>query len=198
MAFIKFSATNIKCIYITTGISVLFGAYSIYNIVEYLGIIHSLTHSVNYTKKKHSDLQTKHAKLQKNYNELLLKYENISKEVQTLHVRLIELQETNVSDICTSEVNTTLTMCSPCAMCAKLQQLNSEMQRQHIEDANIEDANIEDANIEDADLEFVETLNIGHGSNTEGSSTCVSNKSVRGVSVTEINWSEITKKFFFG
>ena len=196
---------NIKNLFITTGISVLFGVYSIYNILEYLRIlnnhrikqINSLQHVVSDTNKKYNDLQMKHNELQKNYNELLISYENINKEVNMLHIKLLELQENKIDEI-EIDINTnhTSSASTPSFICDELCYFNSKIPRLHMETMN-------SINVDDIDVEFVESLNLEYDNNTEVSSLCGSEKSSiksrsRTTSITEINWGGLTKKFLFG
>jgi predicted nuclease with TOPRIM domain len=196
---------NIKNLFITTGISVLFGVYSIYNILEYLRIlnnhrikqINSLQHVVSDTNKKYNDLQMKHNELQKNYNELLISYENINKEVNMLHIKLLELQENKIDEI-DINTNNTSSESTPSFICDELCYFNSEIPRLHMETMN--SINVDDIDI---DVEFVESLNLEYDNNTEVSSICGSEKSSiksrsRTTSITEINWGGLTKKFLFG
>jgi hypothetical protein len=195
---------NIKNLFITTGISVLFGVYSIYNILEYLRIlnnhrikqINSLQHVVSDTNKKYNDLQIKHIELQKNYNELLISYENINKEVNMLHIKVLELQENKIDEI-DINTNNTSSESTPSFICDELCHFNSEIPRLHMETMN-------SINVDDIDVEFVESLNLEYDyNNTEVSSLCGSEKSSiktrsRSTSITEINWGGLAKKFLFG
>jgi predicted nuclease with TOPRIM domain len=198
---------NIKNLFITTGISVLFGVYSIYNILEYLRIlnnhrvkqINSLQHQVNDTNKKYNDLQIKHIELQKNYNELSISYEHINKELHMLQIKLLELQENKIDETYINS-NNTLSESTPSIICDELCHFNSEIPRVHMETMNA----INDINVDDIDVEFVESLNLEYEcNNTEVSSLCGSEKSSiksrsRSTSITEINWGGLAKKFLFG
>lgn len=204
---------NIKNIFITTGISVLFGVYSIYNILEYLRVlnnhrvkqINSLQHLVNDTNTKYKDLQMKHDELQKNYNELSTNYEKINKEINLLNIKIIELQENKMKDIAatTTDIDIYTNNSSyhenptPNIICDELCNLNNEIPRVHMETMN--------AIVHDIDEEFVESLYLDYesGVNSELSSLCNSEKGSsrsrsRSTSVTEINWGTLTKKFLFG
>jgi predicted nuclease with TOPRIM domain len=194
---------NIKNIFITTGISVLFGVYSIYNILEYLRIlnnhrvkqINNLQHLVNETNTKYKNLQMK-------YHELSSNYEEINKEINLLNIKIAELQENKMKDTATNidiytnnssyPENLTLNI-----ICDELCNLNNEIPRVHMETMN----SIND----DIDEEFVESLYLDYesGVNSELSSLCNSEKGSiksrsRSTSVTDINWGNLTKKFLFG
>lgn len=201
---------NIKNIFITTGISVLFGVYSIYNILEYLRIlnnhrvkqINSLRHLVNDTNTKYKDLKMKHDELHKNYNELSTNYEKINKEINLLNIKIAELQENKMKDNATDIDIYTNNISypeipTPNIICDELCNLNNEIPRVHMETMN--------AIVDDIDEEFVESLYLDYesGVNSELSSLCNSEKNSiksrsRSTSVTEINWGNLTKKFLFG
>jgi hypothetical protein len=201
---------NIKNIFITTGISVLFGVYSIYNILEYLRILNSyrvkqinnLRHLVNDTNTKYKDLQMKHDELHKNYNELSTNYEKINKEINLLNIKIAELQENKMKDNATDIDIYTNNISypeipTPNIICDELCNLNNEIPRVHMETMN--------AVVDDIDEEFIESLYLDYesGVNSELSSLCNSEKNSiksrsRSTSVTEINWGNLTKKFLFG
>jgi hypothetical protein len=133
---------NIKNLFITTGISVLFGVYSIYNILEYLRIlnnhrvkqINNLQHLVNETNTKYKNLQMK-------YHELSSNYEEINKEINLLNIKIAELQENKMKDTATNidiytnnssyPENLTLNI-----ICDELCNLNNEIPRVHMETMN--------------------------------------------------------------
>lgn len=201
---------NIKNIFITTGISVLFGVYSIYNILEYLRIlnnhrvkqINSLRHLVNDTNTKYKDLQMKHDELHKNYNELSANYDKINKEINLLNIKIAELQENKMKDNATDIDIYTNNISypenpTPNIICDELCNLNNEIPRVHMETMN--------AIVDDIDEEFIESLYLDYesGVNSELSSLCNSEKNSiksrsRSTSITEINWGSLTKKFLFG
>ncbi len=208
---------NIKNIFITTGISVLFGVYSIYNILEYLRIlnnhrvkqINSLQHLVNDTNKKYNDLHVQHVELQKKYDELSVSYEHINQEVITLKIKLIELQENKLVEIeingnndnnNDNSNNDNISESTPSIICDELCHFNLEIPRINMETMN----SVNNIDCDDIDVEFVESLNLEYDcNNTEVSSVCDSEKSSiktrsRSTSITEINWATLTKKFLFG
>ena len=75
---------------ITTGISILFGVYSIYNIFEYLRIIERYrlkkTNNFYKDKTKYDELQLKYTNLQKKYENLINEYQKIKGENIILNV----------------------------------------------------------------------------------------------------------------
>lgn len=199
---------NIKNIFITTGISVLFGVYSIYNILEYLRVlnnhrlkqINSLQQLVSDTNKKYSDLQVKYVELQKNHHELSVSYEKINMEIHLLNIKINELQEnktidinlTTLQDNISDKMSDTINL-----VCDELCDLNTEIPRIHMETMN----SIND----DIDDEFVESLSLDYDCSESGEVSSLGNSEKgsiksrsRSTSVTEINWTNLTKKFLFG
>jgi hypothetical protein len=205
---------NIKNLFITTGISVLFGVYTIYNIIDALRLLNNgrikqttnLQHLVNETNSKYIHLQTKHNDLLKNYHELFIKYENITKEIHQLNIKINELEENHFTDIDIYNDNPSLSnnitsSNSNSITCDELCNLNTKIPRVHLETMNA----IFDEDFEESlylDYESSE-LNCDSNTNTELSSLCNSEKSSiksrsRSTSVTDINWGAIAKKLFFG
>jgi len=206
--FITIIMMNIKNIFITTGISVLFGVYSIYNILEYLRVlnnqrlkqINSLQQLVSDTNKKYSDLQVKYVELQKNHHELSVSYEKINIEIHLLNIKINELQEnktidinlTTLQDNISDKMSDTINL-----VCDELCDLNTEIPRIHMETMN----SIND----DIDDEFVESLSLDYDCSEAGEVSSLGNSEKgsiksrsRSTSVTEINWTNLTKKFLFG
>lgn len=204
---------NIKNIFITTGISVLFGVYSIYNILEYLRLlnnhrvkqINSLQHSLNDTNKKYNDLQIKYIELQQNYNDLSISHEQINKEIHILNMKIVELQENKMVDINITSTTNSIPDDTSIIICDEFCNLNNDIPRIHMETMN--------ALVNDIDEEFVESLSFTSlqeydcSENGELSSLCNSEKGSitssnnvrsRSTSITEINWGSLTKKFLFG
>ena len=202
---------NIKNIFITTGISVLFGVYSIYNILEYLRLlnnhrvkqINSLQHSLNDTKKKYNDLQIKYIELHQNYNDLSISHEQINKEIHILNMKIVELQENKMVDIDITSTTNSIPDNTSIIICDEFCNLNNDIPRIHMGTMNAL------ANDIDVDEEFVESLSLEYdcSENGELSSLCNSEKGSiissnnvrsRSTSITEINWGSLTKKFVFG
>lgn len=197
---------NIKNIFITTGISVLFGVYSIYNILEYLRIlnnhhvkqINSLQHLVNDTKKKYNDLQVQHVKLKKKYDKLSVSYENINKEVTVLKIKLIELQETKLVEIKIQSDNDNVSESTPNIICDELCHFNLDIPKINMETIN----SIDNVECYDMDVVFFEYLNLEYDcNNVEVSSLYDSEKSSiktssKSTSVKEINWIGLVKNLY--
>jgi hypothetical protein len=100
--------THINKMYISTGISILFSVYSIYNIIDYLKTLNStiteLSNLLSITTKKYKDSQIKYNELQKKYNDLLNKYELIIKENSYL-LETIDANENNANIIANEYAN---------------------------------------------------------------------------------------------
>jgi hypothetical protein len=94
---------NIKHIFLTTGISILFGVYSIYNILEYLRItnyyrskeISDLYKIIYQTNRKYVDLNNKYNQLQEKYEELVVDFRNSKEEIINLNIKNIEIENFN-------------------------------------------------------------------------------------------------------
>lgn len=228
---------NIKSIFITTGISFLFGVYSIYNLLEYLRVLNndcvkqitSMQHLVNETNKKYNELRIKYSELKKNYNDLSIDNQQINSKIASLNHKIIELQWNKPIDItigCISNVTSSNDLFKETnnIVCDELCNLNNEIPKIHMETMNgIEIMNGKEIKhsevnvlLNDIDEEFIESLSFISlhdydcnesreltPNNSKLVSSCNSEKSSvkarsRSTSITEINWSELTKNFFFG
>lgn len=207
---------NIKNIFITTGISVLFGVYSIYNILDYLRALNNhrvkqinrLQQLVNDTNKKYSDLQVKYVELQKNHTELCVSYEKINIEIHLLNIKINQLHENKTIDInLTTFQDNTCDKISNTAnlVCDELCDLNTEIPRIHMETMNSINEDIDDEFVES--LSFISLQDYDCSESGEVSSLDNSEKGsikscnivrTRSKSVTDINWTNLTKKFLFG
>ena len=208
---------NIRHIFITTGISVLFGVYSIYNIIEYLQNIHyNRSKEISDLKLCMNDIKTKYTNLQSNYDNLKDEIIKTNHELSKLHLQISELHSlsNNISkeepieqDIQSETVSMIDT--DESIICDEKCDLNIDIPRLHLETMNSNNDN-------NVDLEFVgmSTFDYDHFQNTdvntnnlEGSihsiSSYTNTNSVktsrsRSGSVTDINWTGLTKKFLFG
>ena len=211
---------NIKTIYITTGISMLFGVYSIYNILEYLRIlnnyrikkINSLQHLVDATNKKYNELYQKHLKLQQEYINILDNYERVNQEIKILSMKIIYLEdELSPKILLPVSPNT-----SPVSIIDdehksihnELSGLNDNIQ------LHIDTTLILDNSDSDVDVEFIESLSLEYSCDKTNNDTSIKepmlcnldkeleqshdNTRIRSISITEINWLTLTKKLFFG
>lgn len=106
---------NIKNIFITTGISILFGVYSIYNILEYLRItnyyrlreINNLYKLIHQTNKKYIALNDEYNQLYQKYNDLVTEVGHSKKEIIELNIKIIEIENFNdyIFNLINSESN---------------------------------------------------------------------------------------------
>jgi len=212
---------NIKSIFITTGITVLFGVYSVYNILEYLRELNNfrvkqiidLKHLADEYNSNYHNLLVKHTDLKQQYDDLMHRYKNVELEMKLLHVKIDELQQTENSNdvLCKSEVCSEAGTNTPpienqIVACDQMCDLNDDVPRIHMETMG---SFLKTIDVE-RDLAFFSSRHSEHTfnteytfNNTEVSSLCGSEKSFvlprsRSTSVTEINWTAITKKFLFG
>lgn len=106
---------NIKNIFITTGISILFGVYSIYNILEYLRItnyyrlreINNLYKIIHQTNKKYMALNDEYTQLYQKYNNLVSEVSHSKQEIIDLNIKIIEIENFNdyIFNLINSEYN---------------------------------------------------------------------------------------------
>jgi len=211
---------NIRHIFITTGISVLFGVYSIYNIIEYLQNIHyNRSKEISDLKLCMNDIKTKYTNLQSNYDNLKDEIIKTNDEVSKLQLQISELHslsnnvENSVEQDVQSEI-VSMVETDESIICDEKCDLNIDIPRLHLETMNSNNNN-------DIDPEFIESFssviydhfpNIDintdiNTNNLEGSihsiSSYTNTNSVktsrsRSGSVTDINWTGLTKKFLFG
>jgi len=90
---------NIKHIFITTGISVLFGAYSIYNLFDYMRYIN------RFYNKQIMLLQTDLDDINKKYKTIESEYLKIKEEILILSDKIINLETNNAKNIAFSSSN---------------------------------------------------------------------------------------------
>ena len=176
---------NIKSIFITTGISVLFGVYSIYNLLEYLRVLNNdrvkqittMQQLVNQTNKKYNELRIKYSELQKSYSDLSMDNERINSEITSLNFKIMELQYNKPIDItigCSrnnSSINNFESKND--IVCDELCILNNEIPRIHMEtmDKMITMPAKEQMNSEvnvllnDIDEEFIDSLSLEYDCN---------------------------------
>lgn len=193
---------NIKNIFITTGLSILFGMYSIYNIIEYLRIVENernkhidhLQEIISNTNKRYIDLNTKYISLNKKYDNLSVNYDKLNQEIIILNLKIIEMKH----DVCqveeitqvepdiypSSPVNTIIDSDNNSIICDELCDLNLSIPRIHLDTMH---TNIKDK----IDDEFIESLSLDYSSKNTVSLHRVQ-------SISEINWLGLTKKFFLG
>jgi hypothetical protein len=165
--------------------------------------------------------------LQKKFDNLTSSFEKTKEEIIILNIKLVDLQNNNLinnRDTCTKELdisdintieshilnNDEFISETKSIICDELCDLNNNIPRIHMETMNYKlDGSV--------DSEFVESLFLDYTHledfeskkyNTEISSCCDSEKGSiksynidgrsRNGSITDINWGDLTKKFFFG
>jgi hypothetical protein len=196
---------NIQNLFITTGtgITVLFGVYSIYN-VEMLRILNN--RQANKIKHLKHLVYEKHYELQKKYTELSINYNKINHEINILNNKIMELQDNKMFNIIipTSEQSLPIYIDTlDSIMC----DLNDNILTVNMEKMN--------TNYKEFDNEFVESLSLDYDCketeeliknnddgvssiwNSENGSIKTSSSSSCS-STTEISWTTLTKKFIFG
>ncbi len=212
---------NVKHIFITTSISVIFGVYSMYNIFDYL------KHLKNDYINKIIILEEKIEESNKKYIELKIDFTNITSEINILSNKIIELENTNFSRYSNynftdsnynssgnnlfidENINTTYES-------SELQMIEPNLSMKEIklfaynifDDVNLE---LSEENVEKVekttflDYDCIEIIN-DFEKNSIKFTPCSSRKNSfsnseiisRSSSVSEVNWSGLTKKFLFG
>lgn len=209
---------NIKNIFITTGISVLFGFYSIYNILEYInGIDRLYMHRI-------SELQIKLDESTNKYKSLEFDYMIINTELIKLHDRVKELEEKNEildtffnSDNSVDATNEENNIFNDEIICDEYCDLNNMIPKTRKDTMssidiinNIFETNKLETETDVLDMSCVEIINevntnslkisscsSRHNSFSNTESSRVTSRP-RSISVTEVNWAGLTKKFLFG
>jgi hypothetical protein len=189
-----------KCI--TTGISLIFGIYSFYNILTQLQILNNnhkekinnhkenldnikyLVYLINVTNKLCNDLQIKHKKILTKYNDLFINYEQINKKIRILNNKMIELQDNKMIEL---QDNKMIELQDNKMIELQDNELNIIIKNNiEIDEVSIDSINCDELDKELIDNEFIESLSLEYDSQ------------ISSVSSTENNWATSTKKFFFG
>lgn len=237
---------NIKNIFITTGISVLFGMYSIYNLFEYFRVLNDnhikqikdLQHKLSHTnkkynnmknqntdlEKKYSDLEKNYTELEKNYadlkqthNELIQLYNNLSisfteyvspknqdsgnenedeKDNDNISI-IISNNNDNISDIFFNHTNNNNLLTNN-VICDELCNLNDDIPRIKMYTSSV-NSKINNINFDNECINYDYSASVNEDTSSLCNSDILSIKSrSRSTSITEINWINLTKKFFFG
>lgn len=223
---------NIKNIFVTTGLSVLFGVYSIYNLFEYFRVLNNnqikqikdlqnklinTNKKYNYIRKQNNDLEQKYnlleqtySDLEQNYNKLTVIYKQKKEEIDDLHLKIYKLEEKendNISIIISSDNDTSNIIDNSKIfgtnniICDELCDLNNNIPRINMFTGSPNSKNMDDDFFETISFKNLEDHNCSI--KTETNSLCNSeNDSIkyrsRSTSITEIDWLNLTKKFFFG
>ena len=203
---------NMKHIFITTGISVLFGVYSIYNIFEYIRLIHNnrTKRILDLTEFLFNNINDKYENLQSKYEDM--KNEFIKSQEDTkLLVSIIEKLQILQNKVGTSEeenfksetvsiidTNESIIDTNESIICDEICDLNDNIPRIHMETmtSNINNEFIELSN---ADYEAFHNMaiSLNKDKNSINSELNKCSRS-RSASLTEINWVGLTQKFLFG
>jgi predicted nuclease with TOPRIM domain len=212
---------NIKNIFITTSLSVMFGYYSIYNIFNYLHDIKDKLNEITILEKKLEETTTK-------YKELSFEFTNITCEINMLSKKVIELE--NKHFLFYSNYNFVNSIYSSPE---DILVVDKDNDTTHYDSDNVNtdetsssvfnelnDANLDHVNFDDIDLELsheniekknildydcIEIINdleknsikLTPCSSRTNSFASLDNKP-RSSSVSDVNWSGLTKKFLFG
>lgn len=214
--YITIIMMNIKNIFITTGISFLFGVYSIYNIFEYIKFIHysriteinDLNTTINETKMKYNELEGQFTTLQTKYDCILLDLIKTGEEIVSLNIRILELQ--NNESIATppnsiieeDDINcNSNSSCNNNIICDDFCDMNLDIPRINMATMNTNYHDLFDPDF--MDYNSIRQSNIEHNTNTlinsfHSNSNLDTNSLSTSVSVKDINWSGLTNKFFFG
>lgn len=218
----SYSMMNIKNIMITTGMTLLFGLYSIYNI---LGYLNKLNHLNNYklleiqkkmdeTDKKCKNLQFDFVKIKEELNILSDKIVSIENEL-TEHSKYLFSSNYEYDDYDESSEEEKKLIEPVCdEKCdfndaipkIRLDTMNSISEKNYLQDKNI----INEVLNEKLEYECIEIVNI-NDINTLHLSPCSSRKNSltnsekdtnyklsKSISISDVNWSGLTKNFLFG
>jgi peptidoglycan hydrolase CwlO-like protein len=203
---------NFKTLIISTSLSVFFGIYSIYGLIVYLEKLEKLDEletsdkycktEIDCLKKTIVDINQKYDETNKKYNDLLVNFQKInidigilSNNITNLDTGKIEINncvnyESSLEDIMEDSIDNYKIICDAIIdipdMHRELLNLlhNNEPTKEHVNDINKE------SNFEEHEFEILEQgyLNNEH----------IVKSRARGTSISEINWTEATKKFIFG
>lgn len=166
-------------------LSILFVFNSIYNILDYLCInnnqikqINSLQESLNKTNKKCDELQKK-------YDNLHINFEKLNEKINLLNIKNDESQDTKIDEL---NIDTSIVYRELCELSN-----HNDITTKEIKSPNSEDIN----------HEFIESLSLDYdfNENTDSEKKMIDTHNcvrTRSTSLTEYNWTSLTKKFLFG
>jgi hypothetical protein len=209
---------NIKNIFITTGISVLFGFYSFYNILEYInGIDRLYMYKISELQIKLEESNNKYKSLETEYmiiNKELIKLYDIVKELERKN-EILDTFFTSNNNVDTSyeeEFNTSLNNQPICDEHCDLNSMIPKVRKETMSSIDILNSIFETDQKESGilDMSCVEIIN-DISTNSLKLSPCSNRRNSfsspeipqvtlrpRSLSVTELNWAGLTKKFLFG
>ncbi len=209
---------SLRQIFTTTGISILFGVYSIYNIIEYVRLndknieikVNRLKKTIVETNNKYIDLKTKFESLSENYYELNNEITNLNEVILYLRNEISILKKLNentsknmvlletkqiVDDVINDVVNDVF--CDDICELSSTKSMSSHtMTSRTITSINpITPENSFASKLDEIclnnDIFDFEDVNVKNIDSLECSS-------VKSQPLTEINWLGLTKKMFFG
>ncbi len=194
---------NVKTIIISTSLSLLFGVYSIYNLMWHLD---KTKDSEKYYKEEVDALKISIININEKYNDLLIEFQKIkvnvdilSKNITNLETNKIELiscvssprYHNSLEDIIEDISDKNKIICNAQINIPKLNLGLINLVHDNDNDNENDNENSEvkeikqDQEFEILEQDYVNNVNI------------VRSRS-RGTSITDINWSAATKKFIFG
>jgi hypothetical protein len=208
---------NIKNIIITSGISVIFGFYSICNIILYLNYINKInTVELNAITKKMYETNKKYEELNLEFDSLKNKYEHLKNENNDMKVQIFDLNS-KMSEMETKQFNSIISYTFD-----NLSSISSEnsIKSQNIDNESINyellpplicddkcDLNNEKPNhkletmvSKNINDDFIESLNYDYSVYNSGIKPFTIEKETRtrSLSITDVDWPNLAKKFLFG
>lgn len=179
-----------------TWIPFLFGLNAIYNILEYLRVlknnrasqIKKLQESINNTNKKHDDLQHKYDNLYANFQQLNIKIDNLNNII-------IELNDSKINQLNIESNNVYRELCDV-TYSNNMSEIDITKNTDYSEDINKEF--IESLSL---DYDYKENIDSEQNKSIDIDNYNIDNyNTVRkmSTSLTEVNWTTLTKKFLFG
>jgi len=195
---INYIMLNFKTIIVSTSLSLLFGLYSIYGLMEHLekkekeetAKIENLKKTMNCIIKKNDETNKKYNILLIEFTKITIDISNLLKNITNLEKNKIELVNGNVSsqhDISLKDISK-INIDQIIQIQDDIKELLDVQELVDINNFNMGNLN----NSLDNDHGF-EILEQSYSNNED----IVKSRS-RGTSISEINWMEVTKKFIFG
>lgn len=213
---------NIKHFFISSSISILFGVYSIYNIIDYLKIMDSyyddqittLKLNLTETYKKYYELNRNYTNLNNHYESLVNENVKINDELKILTKKMVELSPRKSTD------QITINLCNSNSFEEFHSDKYNQIESEPIYNLKIVEPiltinktplntyinyNLEKETLEIIDYDCIDCNNIEFSSpvrknswdDYQNHSIRTRNRS-RSTSITDLNWGELTKKFIFG
>ncbi len=186
---------NLKNIFTTTTISILFGIYSLYNLFEYVKSseknINKLSKKMLENNNKYLELHLKYISLKDNHDSLLLEINTLTDIISQMNQEINMLKNSgvfeNIIDKDDSLVHETI-------ICDDLCEIRSAI-KNHIVETMSEPTTPANSVISSNLLVSLDSIT---ENDLEYENVNISGRSERIPSITEINWVGLTKKFFLG